>query len=53
MSVSFVIETEAGEGYLFWSNKYGWGGIASATIFTAAQKKVTQLPFGGAWAQLP
>jgi|SRR5579875_1141077 len=45
-----VIYSAEEDGY--WSNKDGWGGVAAATVFTAAERDAFHPPIGGAWVTL-
>jgi hypothetical protein len=33
----------------YWSNKDGWGDLASASVFTKTEKETLNLPIGGEW----
>jgi hypothetical protein len=46
----YVIHSAEDSGY--WSNKDGWGGVAAATVFTAAERDAFHLPLVGAWVTL-
>ena len=53
---SLVEKDEETEEPLFWSNKDGWVFLATATVFTAAERKWATLPFAEkrpVWVELP
>jgi hypothetical protein len=48
-NVRYVIHSDAEAGY--WSNETGWGCLAEANVFTAAEREAFHLPMGDAqWA---